>query len=316
MTRIPIWLSSLGLVVVLFLGSAYLAVAVLDLDPTARHTRAAIDMSDAGGLRPGSEVVYRGVPIGHVDSVDGVPGAVRLQISYDAEQRIPVDSRMRVENLSTLGEPVFSFLPAGTDGPYIEDGALLTEQVVLPTSVPELLANTSELLDQTDAEALRSMVTTLAESVDGLEATMPQAQLGAELLLLTLTRHEGSLETVLRDFAFVMSDSDWIGPTLRESPPMLDQFGDTLGVSYEYLFEGSAVLQGDEILGSWRDEQEQLYRVLGALAPEVGAIGSALRPVTSALGPSLAHIDIATLLENTIATMPDDAVRFTVSMPR
>ena len=300
----------------MILGSGYLALSVLKLEPTVERTHATVDLGDAGGLRPGSDVVYRGVPIGRVDSVDGVPGAVRLRLSYDAGYGIPVNSRMRVENLSTLGEPVFSFLPDTTDGPYIENGATLTESVELPTSVPELLSSTSDLLDQTDAESVRSLVDTLSRTVDGLEATLPQAQHGAELLLLTLTRHEGSLDRVLRDFAMVMGDVDWVRPTLTEAPPMLDRFGDTLGVSYEYLFEGSQVLRGEEILGSWRDEQEQLYRVLAALSPEVGAIGTALRPVTSAVGPSISHIDIATLLENTIATMPDDAVRFTVTMPR
>ena len=316
MTRIPLWLSALGLFLVMVVGSAYLALGVLRLEPTVERTHATVDLRDAGGLRTGSDVVYRGVPIGRVESVDGVPGAVRLRISYDSGYRIPVESRMRVENLSTLGEPVFSLLPDTTEGPYIQDGAVLTEQVVLPTSVPELLSSTSDLLDQTDAESIRSMVETLSRTVDGLEATLPEARRGAELLLLTLSRHEGSLDRVLRDFATVMGDVDWVRPTLTEAPPMLDRFGDTLGVSYEYLFEGSAVLKGDEILGSWRDEQEQLYRVLGTLAPEVGAIGDALRPVTGAVGPTVANLDIATLLENAIATAPDDAVRFTVTMPR
>lgn len=316
MTRIPLWLSTLGLLLVMVLGTTYLALAVLKVDPTVERTHATVDLRDAGGLRAGSDVVYRGVPIGRVDSIDGVPGAVRLRVSYDAGYRIPVESRMRVENLSTLGEPVFSLLPDTTDGPYIEDGAILTEQVELPTSVPELLSSTSDLLDQTDVEAVRSLVDALAQTVDGLEATLPEARRGAELLLLTLQRHEGSLDRVLRDFATVMGDVEWVRPTLTEAPPMLDQFGETLGVSYDYLFEGSQVLRGEEILGSWRDEQEQLYRVLGALSPEVGAIGSALRPVTGAVGPSISHLDIATLLENAVATMPDEAVRFTVTMPR
>lgn len=316
MTRIPLWLSTLGLLVVTVLGTAYLVFGVLDMRPGAPRTNAVVDMSNAGGLRAGSDVVYRGAPIGRVDSVHGVPGGVRLAVSYDAAHQIPVNSRMRVDQLSTLGEPVFSLLPDTTEGPYIQNGALLTEEVELPVSVPELLSSTSDLLDQTDPEDIRALVDTLAESLDGLEATMPQAQQGAELLLLTLTRHEGSLETALRNFALVMADSDWMRPTLMEAPPMLDQFGETLGVSYEYLFEGSAVLKGDEILGSWRDEQEQLYRVLADLAPEVGAIGDALRPVTGAVGPTIGTIDIATLLENAIATMPDDAVRFTVTMPR
>lgn len=316
MTRIPAWLSALGLVVVMVLGTTYLLTGVLRLDPTSPRSHATVDLRDAGGLRPGSQVVHRGVPIGRIESVESRPGAVRLALSWEAEHRIPVDSRIRVENLSTLGEPVFSFLPDSAEGPYLEDGALLTEEVELPTSVPELLTSTSELLDQTDPEAVTNLVRTLSESVDGLETAMPEARRGAELLVLTLRRHEGSLEQVLRDLDMMLGDVDWVRPTLTEAPPMLDQFGETLGVSYDYLFEGSRVLRGDEILGSWRDEQEQLYAILAAMSPEIGAIGTALRPVTLAVGPPIGALDLGAMLENAIASMPDDAVRVTVSPPR
>ncbi|WP_459545911.1 hypothetical protein [Nocardia sp. X0981] len=145
---------------------------------------------------------------------------------------------------------------------------------------------------------------------------MPAARRGAELLLTTLSAHEGSLEVVLRDLVRVMRDVEWARPTLTAAPPLLDEFGETLGVSYEYLFEGSSVLRGDEILGSWRDQQAELAGFLAQLAPEIGAIGVALRPATRATGPLLASIDLGTLLEQAIATLPGDSVRFTVTAPR
>ncbi|UYP20812.1 MlaD family protein [Rhodococcus sp. Z13] len=316
MTRIPAWLSALALVVVMTLGSWYLVVGVLQIDPTRSRTHAMVDVRDAAGLRTGSKVVYRGVNIGRVDGMENLDGFVRLNISYDAEHRIPVDSTMRVENLSSLGEPVFSFLPATSQGPYLEDGAHLTEVVELPTSVPDLLATTSELLEQTDAESLNELVTTFTESVSGLQETMPAAARGAELLLATLTRHDGSLETVLSDLMWMMGDVDWVRPAMVAAPPMLDQFGETLGVSYEYLFEGSSVLRGKEVLGSWRQQEIELADFLKKMAPELGAIGVALRPATQATGSVVGRMDLGTLLEQAIATLPGDSVRFTVSVPR
>ncbi|WP_277371612.1 MlaD family protein [Rhodococcus rhodochrous] len=316
MTRIPAWMSALALALVMILGTWYLVVGVLQIDPTQRRAHAVVDMRDAAGLRTGSSVVYRGVNIGRVDGMQNLDGFVRMNISYEAEHRIPVDSTMRVENLSSLGEPVFSFLPASTQRPYLEDGAHLTEIVELPTSVPDLLATTSELLEQTDAESLNELVATFTESVAGLEETMPAAGRGAQLLLSTLTRHEGSLETVLSDLMWMMGDVDWVRPAMVAAPPMLDQFGETLGVSYEYLFEGSSVLKGEEILGSWREEEIELADFLRRFAPELGAIGVALRPVTQAAGSVVGRMDLGTLLEQAIATMPGDSVRFTVNVPR
>ncbi|MDV2475590.1 MCE family protein [Rhodococcus zopfii] len=316
MTRIPAWMSASALVVVMILGTWYLVVGVLQIDPTQRRLHAVVDMRDAAGLRTGSNVVYRGVNIGRVDGLENLDGFVRMNVSYDAEHRIPVDSTMRVENLSSLGEPVFSLLPASAEGPYLEDGAHLTEVVELPTSVPDLLATTSELLDQTDAESLDELVTTFSETVAGLEETMPAAGQGAELLLATLSRHEGSLETVLSDLMWMMGDVEWVRPTMVAAPPLLDDFGETLGVSYEYLFEGSQVLQGEKILGSWRQQEIELAEFLKKSAPELGAIGVALRPVTQAAGPVLGRMDLGTLLEQAIATMPGESVRFTVTVPR
>lgn len=316
MTRIPAWLSALALAAVMIVGVSYLVLGVLQINPAQDRLRAVVDMRDAAGLRAGSDVVYRGADIGRIEHVENLDGHVRLTMSYNAEHRIPVDSTLRVENLSTLGEPVFSFVPATGDGPYLENDAHLTEIVDTPTSVPDLLATTSDLLDQTDPEALEDLVATFSEAVSGLEETMPGARRGAELLLTTLSRHEGSLETVLADMVFMLGDSDWVRPTMLAAPPLLDEFGETLGVSYEYLFHGSEVLQGDVILGSWREQEAELAEFLRRLAPELGALGEALRPVTQATGPLIGRMDMGTLLEHAIATMPDDNVRFTVTVPR
>ncbi|MBF6277452.1 MULTISPECIES: MlaD family protein [Nocardia] len=316
MTRIPAWLSALALVGVMILGSWYLVAGVLRIDPTHRRHHATVELHDAAGLRAGSEVVYRGVNIGRVDEVRNVPGTVRMRISYDAKYRIPVHSTMRVESLSALGEPVFAFLPESNAGPWLADGAHLTETVTLPTSVPDLLATVSGLLDQTDTESVRRLVDAFSQSVTVLEATMPAARRGAELLLTTLSAHEGSLEVVLRDLVRMMRDVDWARPAMTAAPPMLDEFGENLGISYKYLFQGSSVLRGNEILGSWRHQEGELAEFLAQLAPEIGAIGVALRPATRATGPLLGSIDIGTLLEQAIATLPGDSVRFTVTVPR
>lgn len=316
MTRIPPWLSAVALVAVMILGSGYLVVDVLAIDPTQRRLHAVVDLRDAAGLRAGSEVVYRGVDIGRVEEVRSHDGLVRMRFSYDAEYRIPVNSEMRVENLSALGEPVFALLPHTTEGPWLVDGAHLTEAVELPTSVPDLLASTSSLLDQVDAESVRRLTDAFAGALDGLDATVPQARRGAELLLATLSRHEGSLEVVLRELTRVMGDVEWARAALTEAPPMLDEFGETLGVSYEYLFAGSQVLRGDEILGSWRAQEQELFEYLAKMAPEIGAIGVALRPATQATGPLLGSIDLGTLLERAIATLPGESVRYTVTVPR
>lgn len=315
MTRIPAWLSGLVLTVVTALGGGYLAVGVLGHDPAVRRNTAEVRMAHAAGLRTGSEVVYRGVDIGAVRFVRSVRDGVLVGIEYDAAYRIPEDSALAVENLSALGEPVFAFLPGAGTGRYLADGARLAGTVAAPTAVPELLAGTSTLLDQVDSAAVGRLVETFAVAVDGAGAVTPALARAADLLAATLAGHQPALETVLRDLMRLMPELGWVKPVLTAAPPQLDKFGATLGVSYEYLFEGSVLLRGEEVLGSWRAEEAQLVDFLRRFAPELGALGVALRPLTTAVGPTLGAVDLATLLDHTLASLPGDRLRLTLTPP-
>lgn len=316
MTRIPAGVSGLVLVVVLVLGTGYLVGGVLDIEPFDRRTTVVIEMAGTGGLRPGSEVVYRGVPIGAVDRVDATAGGVRVTLSYTADHRIPQGSAMKVENLSALGEPVFAFLPAAETGPALRDGAYLAAAPVeIPASVQDLMRSGSRLLDQADPAVLARLVGGYADAVAGAREVTPAIARAADLLAATLLRYRPALGETLTNLNRIMSDIDWVRPTLLAAPPQLTGFGETLGVSYEYLFEGSALLRGEEIMGSWRAEEAQLVDFLRRLSPELGALGVALRPVSTSVGPLLGAVDTATLLEYALAALPGDRVRIELSPP-
>lgn len=315
MTRIPAWLSGVILSVVLILGSGYLVVGVLNVDPFQGRRSLVLDTAETGGLRAGSEVVYRGVDIGRVDAVEAVPGGVRISLSYDAGYHVPRDSAMRVENLSALGEPVFAFLPTGVGEAFGDDAYLANAEVEVPLSVPELMRTSAALLDQADPAVLARLVQGYADTVAGAGELAPAIGRAADLLAATLLRYRPEIAETLVNLHRIMPDTDWVGPTLLAAPPQLDAFGDTLGVSYEYLFEGSALLRGKEIMGSWREEEDRLVDFLRRLSPELGALGVALRPVSSAVGPLLGEIDTATLLDYALGALPGDRLRVELSPP-
>ncbi|MBF6353762.1 MCE family protein [Nocardia higoensis] len=316
MTRIPAGYSVLVLALVTAFGAGYLTFGVLQIDPVERRNHVTVRMDHAAGLRAGADVVYRGVDIGAVTGVDSVPGGVRIRLSYDADHRVPADSAMEVENLSALGEPVFAFLPSAevTDR-YLADGDAITGTVIAPTSVPELLAASSTLVSQSDSATLAALVDTFTQAVEHAATTAPALARAADVLALTLARHQPALEVVLRNLMLLLPDVGWVKPTLTSAPPQLDAFGATLGVSYEYLFEGSALLRGREVLGSWREEQQRFVDFLSRLSPELGALGVALRPVTTAVGPALGAVDMATLLDQALAALPGDRLRIVLQQP-
>lgn len=315
MTRVRAGYSIAALILVTALGVAYLALGVLHMSPAA-DTTVTVRMEHAAGLRPGAGVVYRGVDIGSVDAVDSVPGGVLVRLSYDRAHRIPADSAMKVENLSALGEAVFAFLPDAADSDrYLADGDRITGRVEAPTSVPQLLAASSNLLNQTDTDTVVRLVDTFTSAVRHAGATAPALARAADVLAATLAAHRPSVEAVVRDLMLLLPDIDWVKPVLTAAPPQLDGFGATLGVSYQYLFEGSALLRGSEVLGSWREEQQRFVDFLNRLSPELGALGVALRPVTTAVGPALGAVDMATLLDRALTALPGDRLRITLQPP-
>ncbi|MCR8898641.1 MlaD family protein [Gordonia sp. GONU] len=316
MSRIPGWLSAGALIMTTVLGVGYLLIGVLAVDPIEKRTSITVDLTDSSGLKSGSDVVYRGVNIGTVDEVTGRTGGVRVALTYAADQRVPVATDLKIEQLSSLGEPVFAFMPNTDSGPWLEDGAHLTQTVEVPTSVAQLLGDTSAMLEQVEPERVTSLLDTLSQSVTGVEsAVTPAVRRGADLLLMTLTSRQGHLDALTDHMTEILSKTDELKPAMMAAPPQLDAFGESLGVSYEYLFFASRKLRGSEVMGSWRDEQKQLVEVLEKLSPDLLALGGILRPISKATGPLVGMIDLADLLDHAIHSLPGDRLRVTLTAP-
>jgi len=316
MSRIPSWASAMALILTTVLGVGYLVVGVLQVDPTRRYTSIVVDLTDSSGLKAGSDVVYRGVNIGQVDEVTGRTGGVRVRLSYDSDYRIPTETDLRIEQLSSLGEPVFAFMPTTDTGPFLENDAHLTQTVEVPTSVAQLLGDTSEMLEQVEPERVTRLLDTFSQSVTGVQtAVTPAVRRGADLLLMTLTSRQGQLDALTDHMTEILSKTDELKQAMVSAPPQLEAFGESLGVSYNYLFFASRKLRGHEGMGSWREEEMQLVEVLEKLAPDLDALGTALRPITKASGPLVGMIDLADLLDHAIHSLPGDRLRVTLTAP-
>ncbi|KAF0968906.1 MlaD family protein [Gordonia amicalis] len=233
MSRIPGWLSAGALIMTTVLGVGYLLIGVLAVDPIEKRTSITVDLTDSSGLKSGSDVVYRGVNIGTVDEVTGRTGGVRVALTYAADQRVPVATDLKIEQLSSLGEPVFAFMPNTDSGPWLEDGAHLTQTVEVPTSVAQLLGDTSAMLEQVEPERVTSLLDTLSQSVTGVEsAVTPAVRRGADLLLMTLPSRQGHLDALIDHMTEILSKTDELKPAMMAAPPQLDAFGESLGVSF------------------------------------------------------------------------------------
>ncbi|WP_432181283.1 MCE family protein [Streptomyces sp. NBC_00063] len=150
-----------------YVGAQYtgLADAVLRRGYTVRA-----DFADSGGIFPGAEVTYRGVPVGRVGTLrltgsDGVSVALDIK---DGAPRIPADTLAVVANRSAVGEQYVDLQPRTSHGPYLLDGGTIprgSTRVPLPTT--ELVLSLHRLVNSVGKDDLRVTVDELGKAFSG-----------------------------------------------------------------------------------------------------------------------------------------------------
>ncbi|MFD5426787.1 MCE family protein [Streptomyces sp. NPDC127084] len=149
-----------------FVGVRYtgLADALLDRGYTVRA-----DFADSGGVFPGAEVTYRGVPVGRVGELR-LTGRDGVSIALDIEDgpNIPADTVAVVANRSAVGEQYVDLQPRAPGGPYLRDGSTITRgdtRVPMPTT--DLVLSLDRLVNSVGKEDLRITVDELGKAFAG-----------------------------------------------------------------------------------------------------------------------------------------------------
>ncbi|MEU4496280.1 MlaD family protein [Streptomyces sp. NPDC023998] len=149
-----------------YVGARYTGLADLLLD---RGYTVRAEFAESGGIFPGAEVTYRGVPVGRVGELrlgggDGV--SVGLDIEDGAQ--IPADTLAVVANRSAVGEQYVDLQPRGTSGPYLKDGSVIARgdtRVPLPTT--DLVLSLDRLVNSVGKDDLRITVDELGKAFAG-----------------------------------------------------------------------------------------------------------------------------------------------------
>ncbi|WP_067660663.1 MCE family protein [Nocardia harenae] len=203
--NIPLWnwlvrnriaVANLGLVLVLIVGSGYLALAVMRLDLLPDRTYAVtVQLRNSGGLAANNDVTFRGSRIGKVTAVEVSGPGVAAVAEIDSDVRIPVGGTVAVGRLSAAGEQYLDFRPDTEGGPYLGDGSLVdVSRTDTPVPVQSLLVNLSGLIGSLNPERLtvivdeldlalrggpdrlRNMVSGISQALAGLDGMLPQTR--------------------------------------------------------------------------------------------------------------------------------------------
>ncbi|MBF6183637.1 MlaD family protein [Nocardia farcinica] len=314
MTR-GMWASLAAVGAVLVLGVTYLTVAVAQVDPFRRHTEVTMVLARSAGLATGSPVLLRGIDIGRVGGLDYTAAGVEVRLELTGSPRIPVDSSVRIESLSALGEPYIDFRPAHSDGPFLRDGdRLSTEQVAEPRSLAQAARAMARLLDEVDPAVLASLTATVDDAFAGLAAVTPELSRATELLAATLLARLPAIRRLLADVQDMGADMSWFEPSTTESAPLWTLFAQRFSEIVDSLAAVSDV--GDT--PAMYLEGDGLVPVLGratAWLEDVGPELAGLAPVVAPLAEGTAPFDIGALISHALSAVgPEGTVHLQITL--
>ncbi|ORX02105.1 MCE family protein [Mycolicibacillus trivialis] len=124
------------------LGAAYGFTGSGDTPPL----RITAHFDNAVGLYKGNTVAVLGMPVGQVDEITSTDRGVRVVLSVDGNVRLPADVTAVTVGTSILTDRHVELTPAYTDGPVLEDGAVLgPDRTRTPIEFDRVLAMVDKL---------------------------------------------------------------------------------------------------------------------------------------------------------------------------
>nr|WP_067702670.1 MCE family protein [Nocardia jejuensis] len=239
------------MVIMLLLGSAYLVLDIMRVNPLHRTFAVRVLMPVSGGLLPHNDVTFRGSRVGSVRSVDLADSGVLAVLDIDSGTQISTGSAVVVQRLSAAGEQFLDFRPDTGSGPFLSDGSVIdAARVSTPVSIESFLTNTGGLIGGLNPERLtvivneldkaladgpdklRNVISGLSHAMSGLTELLPQTrQLIANLSVIaeTTSHAQPDLTTLVRGsgelFAQLSAADQEVRRLLEQGPGQLDTLG-------------------------------------------------------------------------------------------
>lgn len=163
----------------------------------------------AGGLEPGTAVLFGGISVGKVTSVQPDPtDPTRIEISLGVKQGTPVNAKSlgKVGSITLLGSPVVSITTGSNDAPRLSAGAVIPSQETI--SIDEMQHKVVAL-----ADSAQTTLTSVNTAVNNISADAHKV-LG-NLDKVTGTANQQHVTAILSNADRTASQlSSKVGPTL------------------------------------------------------------------------------------------------------
>ena len=189
------------------------------------------------GLYPGSPVRLQGIDIGEITDIENERGIVAVEMRIEEGTKLPADTRAMIVPLSLLGERYVQLGPTYENGPTLGGGDVIPlERTAVPAEIDELLEGFEEFLKDLDPSTVSSVVTNLAEIVEGqgeqLNELLGNAAGTVELLAdesdeltditQSLAQLTATLETRSRTLTSLIKNYEVVAGTLADNRALLE----------------------------------------------------------------------------------------------
>jgi phospholipid/cholesterol/gamma-HCH transport system substrate-binding protein len=269
---------SLGIVAIcLIVAGCLTAFSIGSLDLLEHRYGMSMVLSDAAGLKGGSEVRLAGVEVGEVTSVtpDRQHGQVIVNFEVDDDVRLGPETTADVQ-LSTLLGGEYVSLGHVTGSPAMasideSDRRIPLERTSLPHTVNQTFNDTTDVVSSIDTDAVNQMVTSFADIATDSGPRLERVLQGLTQVARAFNQREDVVDELLQN-SQVLTD------TLAEKDDTMVQ-----------LIDASQV-----VLDQISARRDQLAAVLGDGSAVVGTMSRLLTEKRAELDRILNDLDVAT----------------------
>lgn len=278
------------------------------IKPPPQRTNLSMEVPDINGLVVGANVLLRGVPVGKITKIAATVEHATIDFYVDDRYRIPVDSNVRLENLSALGETYIGLVPRKASGPMLRDGQhIAAGAVTTPPSISELATSVGRVLHQLDPAALQRIIGQADVALPDPTVVLPNLRRTSVLLRNTAAHMDGRGRELLDNFQTLLTNADFVGPVLAGQAPYILRMGSD--------FEDYWALCNDQVRRGGPQTYLDLQTFLGRIEKFMDHRSGDLKVLTESMLPyinditgALMNLDTGQLLANMLAAVPEDGV--------
>ena len=165
--------------------------------PGFRGTTFHAELTDASGLRTGSEVQVAGIRVGRVNKLSIGPQRVIADFDVEKDATLGRSTRASVEVKSLLGEKFLNITPEG--GGELPGGATIPlDRTDVAFDIVGTLGTLTTQTEETDKETLTKALNALAETIDAAAPEVRSSFTGLSRLSTTIATRDLEIEQLLK----------------------------------------------------------------------------------------------------------------------